>query len=495
MNNISLIIATLTAEDKKSFILKLRQRNKRNDAKNIDLFMLLDSQETQENLDLILYGKSAKGAYHALCKRLHDTLVDFIASKKIEEESSKEMNALKLVLVSRAFFQQQQAVIAFKTLAKAELIARKYSLYNTLNEVYELQLAHAHLNDLLNFQEVLKKFQKNKRKILQEENLNLFYAAIQNELSQKDPVLSDIIERNLNAYSISITKNLSYQSLFKILQISNQIANVTRNYYDVLDFIEKARKKIEVSERAQNEHLYYHLQILYYLSNTYFRIKKFKKSVGSLQTMYQCMLLQKQKYFHIFYCQYQLIENLLNIYTGELEVAIQNLQEFDFKKYKHEEEYVHDLKLTLIVAFFLNQQFNDALKVYRDFYHSDTWYAKKVGMIWVIKKNLLEILLLIELDYIDLVESRLKSFRKKHSKHLSEHNEERILDFVNLIGTYYNDKGIIHSESFVKKLDNILEVNNKEEDIFALSFYAWLKAKTISKQTYEICMEYISEPL
>lgn len=495
MNNISLIIATLTTEDKKNFVLRLKKRNKRNDAKNIDLFMLLDRQEPQENIDHILYGKSAKGAYHALCKRLHDTLVDFIASKKIEEASSKEMNALKLILVSRSFFQQQQIVIAFKTLAKAELIARKYSLYPTLHEVYELQLAHAHLSDLLDFQEVLKKFQKNKRKILQEENLNLFYAGIQNELSQKNPELSNIIERNLNSYEISITKNLSYQSLFKILQISNQVANVTRNYYDVLDFIEKARKKIEVSERADSEHLYYHIQVLYYLSNTYFRIRKFSKSATYLQRMHDHMQMQNQKYYNIFYCQHLLIENLLLIYTGNLEPVIQKLSQFDYDKYKNEEEHIHDLKLTLIVALFLSERFHDALHIYKRFIHSDQWYSKKVGFIWVIKKNLLEILLFIELDYMDLVESRLKSFRKKHSVHLVEHDEKRIIDFVNLIAAYYHDKESIHSDGFEKKLDAILNIDNKEEDIFAISFYAWLKAKIISKKTYDICIEYISDPL
>ena len=493
MNNISLIVATLTAEDKKNFVLRLKHRNKRNDAKNIDLFMLLDRQESQENLDLILYGKSAKGAYHALCKRLHDALIDFIASKKIEEESSTEMNALKLVMVSRSFFQQQQVVIAFKTLAKAELIARKYALYNTLNEIYELQLAHAHLNDLLNFQGVLKKFQKNKRKILQEENLNLFYAAIQNELSQKDPVLSDIIERKLATYNISITKNLSYQSLFKILQISNQVANATRNYYDVLEFIEKARKKIEVSERAENEHLYYHIQVLYYLSNTYFRIKKFKKSATYLQRMHDHMYLQNEKYYNIFYCQYVLIENLLLIYTGNLELVIQRLSQFNYDKYKNEEEHIHDLKLTLIVAFFLNERFHDALNMYKGFFHSDKWYSNKVGFIWVIKKNLLEILLFIELDYMDLVESRLKSFRKKHNAHLIDHDEKRIIDYVNLIAAYYHDKQSIHSDGFEKKLDAILDIENKEEDIFAISFYAWLKSKMKSEDTYTTCLNYIKK--
>jgi hypothetical protein len=492
MNNISSIIATLSTEDKKKFVLGLKQKNKRDDTKNIDLFKLLDTQEPVENPDLVLYGKNAKGAYHALCKRLHDSLIDFVASKKIEGESSKEISALKLILASRTFFQHQQATIAFKTLAKAELIAEKYSLYNTLNEVYQLQLTHAHLNNSLNFQEILKKFQSNKYSIIQEENLNLFYAAIQAELSQKNPDLSDIIERNLNVYNISITKNLSYQSLFKILQISNQVANVTRNYFDILNFIEQARKQIDISERVHHEDLYHHIQILYYLSNTYFRIKKFEKSAVSLQAMHQCMQLQNQKYFHVFYCQHLLIESLLSIYTGQLEGAIETLQDFDFKKFKNQEEHIHDLKLTLIVALFLNEQFNDALKIYRDFYHSDNWYAKKVGVIWVIKKNLLEILVLMELDYLELVESRLKSFRKKHSAHLIAHNEKRIIDFVNLLAIYYNDKQSIHSEGFEKKLNAILDIDNKEEDIFAISFYAWLMSKLKSRNTYTTCLEYIN---
>ena len=493
MNNISLIIATLTEEDKKNFILLLKKRNKRHDTKNIDLFTILDRQEPVENLDLILYGKSAKGAYHALCKRLHDSLIDFIASKNMEATSSNEMSALKLILVSRAFFQHQQVSIAFKTLAKAELIAKKHSLYGTLNEIHQIQLAHAHLQNSLDFEKLHKNVLKNKDRLTLEENLNLFYAAIQNELSMHNPQTSDIIDKNLSLYNISITKNLTYQSLFKILQITNQVANVTRNYHANLDFIEKARKKIRVSERAQNEHLYYHIQILYYLSNTYFRIKKFKKSAAYLQSMHEHMHVQNEKYYNIFYCQYTLIENLLLIYTGYLKPVLQNLSDFNFDKYKREEEHVHDLKLTHIVALFLSEKFHESLQMFRSFYHSDKWYAKKVGLIWVIKKNLLEILLLIELDYIDLVESRLKSFRKKHSTHLIQHDEKRIVDFVNLIAAYFQNKQIIHSDAFEKKLDTILNIDNKEEDIFAISFYAWLKSKMKPKDTYATCLDYINE--
>lgn len=493
MHQISSIIATLSETDKKKFISDLKHRNKRNDTKNIALFKLMDTGDPIEDPDLMLYGKRAKGAYHALCKRLHESLIDFVALKYIEGESSKESSVLKLVLASSIFFEHQQYPIAFKTMARAERSARKYALYGLLNDIYNIQLAHAHLNKSVDFGEILKKYHKNRSNIQQEENLNLFYASVQNELTRKNPSISDILDRNMAEYKISITKNLSYQSLFKLLQISNQVANISRNYYEILEFIEEARQKIETSKRIQQEHLYYHIQILYYLANTYFRIRKFRRSAAALRSMYHYMLLQDQKYLPVFYCQHLLITSLLQIYTGELGKAIEKLSHFDFKKYKNEQVYVHDLKLTRIVALFLAESFKNALHLYRDFYHSDNWYVKKLGFIWVIKKNLLEILLLMELDYIDLVESRLRSFRKKFRNHLLEHNEEKILLFVRLAEAYYKNKNIVYTEEFISKLKEVLHSDKKDEDIFALSFYAWLQSKTLSKKTYDTCLLLIGE--
>lgn len=493
MHTISLIIATLSKEDKQKFIAELKYRNKRNDTKNITLFKILDHPDPKDHLDEIIYGKKAKGAYHALCKRLHDSLIDFIASKHMEGATSKEISALKLILVSKTFFEHNEIHLGIKTLAKAELMAQKYSLYRTLNEIFNSQLAYAHLHPSLDFKTIHQKYLRNKKNILQEENLNLFYASIQHELSLPHPQTSDIIERNLSYYSISINKDLSYQSLLKILKISNEVANITRNYYDILEFIEKARNEIETSERIQHEHLFDHIQILYYLSNTYFRIKNFEKSADALQKMYDHMHLQNRKYYSLFYGKYLLLENLLHIYTNQLDLAVHKIKSLDFKRFKKQEEQIHDLKLSLIVGLFLKENYIEALRVYKDFFHSDNWYAKKVGLIWVIKKNLLEILLLMELNYDDLIASRLASFRKKHGAHLIQHNEKRILDFLNLTSTYYFNKDVINTEQFAVKLEKTLNIENDGEDIFAISFYAWLKAKIIGKKTYKTCLQYINK--
>ena len=176
MGNIHVIISTLSKDDKKEFVRNLKERNKRNDTKNVELFHLLDSLIEPKNIDVILYGKPSKGAYHALCKRLHDLLIDFIATKGFDKESSEEMSALKLVLASRIFFQEKQSAVAFKTLAKAEIIAIKHSLFSILNEIYHTQILHAHLKTTLDLRQLINRYQENKLNIDQEDKLNLLYA-------------------------------------------------------------------------------------------------------------------------------------------------------------------------------------------------------------------------------------------------------------------------------------------------------------------------------
>jgi len=269
------------------------------------------------------------------------------------------------------------------------------------------------------------------------------------------------------------------------------VAHITRDYYAIFPFIEDACQKIGTSERVASKHLFEHLQILYYLANTYFRIKNFKEAEKYLEAMRTNMHLENKKYDAIFYPQYAVIENLLLIYTGKNEEALKNLQAFNFQKYKNKPVNTLDLKLTFVVALFLNENFKEALKVYQDFYHSDQWYINKVGYIWVIQKNLIEILLLIELDYLELVASRLNAFRKKYTEHLKAHNETIVLAFLKLITIYYYKTEDIYAEAFIKKVDSLLLKNRKEADVFTISFYAWLKAKINKTEVYKTNLELI----
>ena len=343
MSQISLLIATLSEESKKQFVVLLQKKNRREDVKNIELFHLLDTDEVLKDVDVLLYGKKSKGAYHALCKRLSDALIDFIATKRFDEEASEDIHVLKMVMASRDLLEKQQSQIAFKLLAKAEVKAAKDSLYVFLNEIYATQIQYAHLNPLLEFTSLLDKHKANKVLLEREENLNFLYASIQDELQHTHIGVADILNRNLQKFSVSIAGNMTYQSLFKILEICNKVGHVSRKYHEILDFVENAYEKVVVSDKMKRKQLNYHILILYYMANTYFRIKNFTKARAYLSAMKDAMGSQNKTHSAQFYPQYVLLDNFIWMYTNHLKKALEGFSSFDFSKHKKQFEFSLDI--------------------------------------------------------------------------------------------------------------------------------------------------------
>ena len=261
MNTISSIISTLSTEEKRNFLVFLKKKNKRSDTKNIALFSLLDKHPNATDIDLILYKNRAKGALHALSKRLHDTLIDFIATKSFEKETSEEMEILKLLLASRIFFEQKQYKIALKTINKAEHKAKSHDLFNLLNEIYYTKIQYNHVSLKEPLEHLITNFKNNQKCLKQEENLNLFYAYIQNKLIEGKNNRIETIHNSLSMFDISITSDLTYRSLYKILEITNQTANINRDFYSILPFVETTYQQLKGKQQLSDKHLFYHIML------------------------------------------------------------------------------------------------------------------------------------------------------------------------------------------------------------------------------------------
>ncbi|EPR72739.1 hypothetical protein ADIWIN_2352 [Winogradskyella psychrotolerans RS-3] len=102
------IIDTLTIEEQQKFVNYLQQKNKRKDTKNIQLFKVLAySNDDSKNICNQLYKVENCNAYHALRKRLFQSLIDFTANKNLEDESSIDIQVIKYILASRTFLLQK----------------------------------------------------------------------------------------------------------------------------------------------------------------------------------------------------------------------------------------------------------------------------------------------------------------------------------------------------------------------------------------------------
>jgi hypothetical protein len=496
MTDLNAIVSTFSSEDEQRFINYLEKKNKRNDTKNIELFKLLAKNELpSKEICKTLYTTDNKVAYHALRKRLFQSLIDFIANLNLEEENSVDMQIIKYILASRTFLIHKKSKIAYKILDKAEGLAQEHQLFPILNEIYHTKIQYAYLNPSVDIDVLISNFRSNQKHHCIEEELNIVYAKIRQTLSDmtyRGKVLDfeTILNNTLKEHNIEMSESLSFKSLYQLMTIVSLSALVTNDYLKIEPFLIDTYEKIK-NHKTKDKQLVYHIQVVYMIANTLFRNKKFGYSLDYMDTMQDLMLQQRKKYQSTFKLKYALLTALNYNYSNEQDKAISILESVKHSK-QEDMETLLDINLGLVMFYMQKSDLKKAKTIFSKFYHTDKYYIEKAGKEWVIKKNLAEIILHLELENIDLVESRLASFKRSYFDYLQQIKQERVIIFINLIQIYFKNTEVITSESYKIKVENAFDwVNEKQEDIFVMSFYAWLKSKMENRTLYETTLALI----
>lgn len=485
MNTILEILMVLSPQEKNDFKFYLKRRNQRGDAKNLKLLKLLEAGVTKD-LDLKLYGKPAKPAFHALCKRLQDVLIDFVASKGFEQESSEELEILKLVLAGRIFFEQKLNKIGFKTLNKAETKALQIDGYSILNEIYHTKIQYSHLNNDWMISELVEKYERNKRLSHQDFQLNMAYTSIKAALKQQTgKSIHDIVTQTFSNFQLKLNEDLTYKSLYQLMAITATSARLQNDFYTVTPFMIEIFGVLKQKGEVPEKHRFYQISMLYLMASTEFRNKRFEESKSLIVEMEDSLNNSSKEYSQVFSNKISVLKALNEVYTGNPLIAIdllRNTPESDLNSI-----------LVLIMCLFQQGMFSEAYGYLKKLSRSDDWYEKKMGWTWVLKRNIIEILLLIELDKLDIVLNRFHRFRRKFSKRLRSIEENRVLIFMDLVRAYYENPNSVRSKAFEDKVEaSFIWIDREQEDIFVMSFYAWLKAKMQNRNLYEVTLDLVA---
>jgi len=493
---ISDLLLLLDNDDKKSFKAFLKRKNKRNDVKNVRLLEIIETDDINKLKKLYDPTKN-RNAYHALRKRLHESLLFFLSNKVFERDNSEAHEALKLFVVGRFLLEGQFTKIGFKCLQRAEDKALHLEQFSLLNEILQTRLQYAHLDATVHVELLVGRLVENQQKLQQEAKFQIAYAFLRAELQHihlraKIVDLNKLISDTLSKYRISLDDLLSFKSLYQLLYIANEYAAIHQNYALVRSFLKTADNFLFKHPEQAFLQLFYYLHILYYLANFNLRNGFFKESLMYLERM-DVVLSQGSPAFRTqFQLRCQLLKALNFHYLGDGAEGLALLKKgINQSIAKSSEVDLADLQLCLVM--FLTQ-FRDktALVELQKLTRTDAWYEKKMGMLWTIRKRLLEILIHIQFDHIDLATSKLKSFVRRYKKYLMTVNENRVIDFAKLIEKYLLNPTIIHTKSYRAAVDAM--VNQKEnKDLFVMGFAAWLKALVTSGSPYQVLLDLIKE--
>ncbi|MCV2486455.1 hypothetical protein OD917_16085 [Flavobacterium sp. SH_e] len=497
MNALQEIANMMNETEKKAFIYYLSKKNKRKDTGNIELFNSLKTDDIKITKNIIKDKKSTD-AYHALRKRLYDNMIDFMANRSFENDTSQENAALRLIVVSRLFFEHKLTKTAFKCLAKAEEIALSIEHFSLLNEIYLTQIQFAHFNLSEPIEKIIQKFKSNKKKLEYEEQLNLGYAVLRRELAAiyhegRIVDFQALIKSTIETNGISLKQGLTFKSLYQILFIANEYASINNNYALIQPFVLKSYRFISRKNDLTDRHLYYHIYILYFIANFYFRNGQFTESLGYLDLMFTELQKQSGKYYQRFCLRYFLLLAFNENYLGRSHKAIEIAEKALSSNKKADPNDSNDIRLMLIVFYIQQNTGRIAVKEMTKLNHTDNWYEKKMGMDWTIKKCLVEILLHAQQENTELALSRIKSFKRRYKKYLLTVDEERVVQYLLFAEQYVMKPEIIQTQKFQEEIEDfIILAQNGPKDIFIMSFLSWLVAKVRRKTIYETTLNLLA---
>lgn len=484
--DISLITQQFSTEESSLFKAYLRSKNKRSDTKNLELYSLLRKGTSLNNIDRLLYGKPNRNAYHALSKRLQDSLIDFIATRSFETETSEDMQVFKWILAARILYEQGLSKPAQKLLKKVTKRAQELDLYTALIESYHTQLQYSHLHPDIDLNLLTCKAQENQRRFIQQENLNMAYAHMKRVLIFDEQLLKkgiqQTVEEILENFHIKLDEHFTFKSLYQLLEVINTAAGLDHNFGEAIPFITATYKLIRTKTSSLERLRFYHIQVLYFMANAQFRVRNFEKARSYLDQMELEMQAERGKYESRFRENLLLINSFVLNYTGKASLAIKGIESHvtSLKKQKVNP----DLTLALVVFLTQQEEFKKASTTLNTLRHTDSWYEERLGIDWMIKKELLTLIIYYELEYIDLIQSHLRRFKRKYASIIK--TEARLESFIKVYSQLFNDPTILKESRFRESVKTLFATQNlNKEDIFMLSFYAWIKAKLNNTPLYE----------
>ncbi len=493
MDALSELVNLLNDNEKQSFRQFLLQKNKRSDVKNLALLDLIETDDIK-GLNKLYESAKNKDAYHALRKRLQDNLLLFLSQKTFENRHSDTYDALRLVVVSRFLLENDVVKVAFKCLDKAERLAEQSEQFNLLNELLLLKLQYAHLPGAEKLDVLTTRFLQNQEHMQREAKLNMAYAFLRQELQEihlkgKIVNLTSLMIATTRKYKIAVQELMTYKSIYQILFIANEYAAIQQNYGLIERYINRTNQFIQDQGHKKQTNLFYHISILYLLANFHLRRKDFIRSTGYLKDMKDLMVTDN-RYQALFYLRYQLLSSLNLFFTNNPDEAIAALQEsLSHTVHPLKPEDVEDIRvcLTMFLALCNDQK---SLKQLSLLTRTDAWYEKRMGMLWTIRKNLMEILVHAQFSNTELAMSRLVSFRRRYKKYLQKTSEERVLLFLKLVEKYLQQPDVVHELSYKEAVLHLLE-KEENNDIFSLIFIGWLLARWEKNMGYKVVLKLI----
>jgi hypothetical protein len=495
------IIIVFSDDDVKEFKNFLQRQRSKKERMDLKLFELLRKDENLKPSEICtkLYGNSKNmNAYHSVRKRLLKQLMEFVVLKRMEEDTTSASSIMGLLSVSHFLFDNNMSDTAWFYLMKCEEIALRNEQYDLLDNVYNAQIEHANDENAPPVEGIIQNWKKNKDLADQDERANVAKMLIKINLDKKikedesidiNKEINDVLEE----YQLNDVVFERPRLLYNFLSIIRSSVLTTKDYVSFQPIVMDLYHEMERKGLFQKKDHFYKLSIEYMICHVLYRSRKFKSCLEYLEIFKTGILAYNKSHYQLFWSKYVLIYAAAKSYDGDHNTSVAILTEELNNTKKQESPTALDMRLNLAVYQFQQENYSATISTMLDFEHSDSWYAKKMGKEWVMRKNLIDLLTQYEKGNTEIAMNRMATFKKNHKSMLKSPMYKRIRTFLGFVQDCIDKPYWVATKEYYEYVDNTLERWPVErEDLQAMAFYCWLKSKMAKKSYYYILVETVN---
>ncbi len=496
MDKLQELINTLSEDDKREFRVFINRQKSKKQRKDLDLFELICVNTPVKEIQSKLYTIPNKVAYHTLRKRLLKHLTDFVVLKQIDDDTTATSSISGQISLATYLFNNKSDEFAWRILTGAEQSAIENDQYELLNNIYHLQIEKSDNEFSTDINDIYKKWEANKVLVDENERINIAYNFIKKEInvvirSGENKNVNSIIDDLLTKYKLKDVVFKRPEILFKVLDLTRRVMLSRKDFYNFEPYIIHTYEKLNTKHGFSKKNHFYKINILYMIAHVLYRNRKFNESNGYLSQMHDSMLENNKAYYKQFYPKHLMLQaanfSFLNN-NNESITLLENIKPNALSKLPLEEQI--NIKFNLSIYYGYSEQYKKSNFILQTLNHSDNWLIKKMGIEWVLKKNMIEIMIQYELENYEISLNRIRSFERNFSELFNHPLYARANQFIQTLKSIINNPQLMKDTHFVEQVKTTLvKIPSEQEDLQAMTFYAWLKSKMINESFYNVLLE------
>lgn len=493
MDTIGEIISTFTDDDVAAFKNFVNRQKKLKNRKDLDLFSVLQKKPESKPRDIIaiLYPDNNTEAYQALRKKLLRQIMNYLVLKQFDDEVHSISAVMGMLGLARYLFDRAKDKLAWNYLLKAEAMATAADQFEQLRLILLTQIEYSASNFAPQLSDILAKYEQNKQLAEQAERAEIALGIIKHNLKQArllgfvsnfDELVSNVMLR----YDLQRAMLTQARLLYQVVSIIRTANIVRKEYLSFEPFLLDYYSRFETQTGFQPKDVEYKAGLLYIISHTLYRNKKFADSLLYLDSL-QALLRTTTVAIQMQYLDKQLMLHAANLFfTNKIEQAISLLIEA-----RHKTKFLTpaaELNLCLNTSIYqiYAVQASKACKTLLSIEQSNAWCIKNMGEEWVLKRNLCDAIVQYELENFDVALNCLKAIERNHKLFMQQEQYRRVNVFIGLIKEIILHPEYVSNMAFAAKLEASFDwLPVEQEDLQAVLFYAWFKSKVIAKPAYE----------